>query len=181
MRLSLQRHEQSDSNVVDSVSVDVEHDVNGNLTLDYRISADINRILIPEKQDTVRADNLWRSTCCEIFCQDAGQSAYHEINLSPSSRWAFYKFDQYRGAMQRPDVKIPPRISMERHDGGIILRAQLDPSLISSLDNDGDVHVGLSAIVEGISGDKTYWALRHPPGPPDFHNQDCFAHILRQE
>lgn len=34
---------------------------------------------------------------------------------------------------------------------------------------------GLSAVVEETDGTKSYWALRHPPGVPDFHHPDCFA------
>lgn len=35
--------------------------------------------------------------------------------------------------------------------------------------------MGLSAIIETNDGTKSYWALRHPPGKPDFHHRDCFA------
>jgi hypothetical protein len=33
---------------------------------------------------------------------------------------------------------------------------------------------GLSAIIEEADGTKSYWALAHPPGAPDFHHPDCF-------
>jgi hypothetical protein len=36
--------------------------------------------------------------------------------------------------------------------------------------------LGLSALIEETSGRKSYWALAHPPGKPDFHHADCFAH-----
>ena len=36
--------------------------------------------------------------------------------------------------------------------------------------------LGLSAVIEDTSGRKSYWALAHPPGKPDFHHADCFAH-----
>ena len=35
--------------------------------------------------------------------------------------------------------------------------------------------LGLSAVIEDTSGGKSYWALAHPPGKPDFHHADCFA------
>ena len=35
--------------------------------------------------------------------------------------------------------------------------------------------LGLSAVIEEIDGTKSYWALAHAPGPPDFHHPDCFA------
>jgi hypothetical protein len=35
--------------------------------------------------------------------------------------------------------------------------------------------LGLSAIIEEASGQRSYWALAHPPGKPDFHHPDSFA------
>ncbi len=40
------------------------------------------------------------------------------------------------------------------------------------------VSIALSAVIEETDGTKSYWALRHPPGPPDFHHPDCFALTL---
>src|SRR3546814_9971873 len=42
----------------------------------------------------------------------------------------------------------------------------------------GPVRVALSAVIEETDGTKSYWALRHPPGKPDFHHPDCFALAL---
>jgi len=30
-------------------------------------------------------------------------------------------------------------------------------------------------VIEEKDGAKSYWALAHPPGAPDFHHRDCFA------
>ena len=38
--------------------------------------------------------------------------------------------------------------------------------------------LALSAVIEEIDGTKSYWALAHAPGPPDFHNRDCFIATL---
>jgi hypothetical protein len=37
------------------------------------------------------------------------------------------------------------------------------------------IRLGLSAVVEATDGGLSYWALRHPPGKPDFHHIDAFA------
>jgi hypothetical protein len=34
--------------------------------------------------------------------------------------------------------------------------------------------IALSAVIETRDGAKSYWALAHPPGKPDFHHADCF-------
>ncbi len=38
--------------------------------------------------------------------------------------------------------------------------------------------LGLSAVIQEVDGTKSYWALAHAPGPPDFHNPDCFIATL---
>ena len=40
---------------------------------------------------------------------------------------------------------------------------------------DAELRLALSAVIEEQNGQRSYWALRHPPGPPDFHHPDGFA------
>jgi hypothetical protein len=49
---------------------------------------------------------------------------------------------------------------------------------LSALPHKATWRLGLSAVIEDSSGAKSYWALAHPPGKPDFHHPDCFAHEL---
>ncbi|MEP9357206.1 DOMON-like domain-containing protein [Sphingomonas sp. KR3-1] len=35
--------------------------------------------------------------------------------------------------------------------------------------------LGISAVIEEADGTKSYWALAHPEGKPDFHADACFA------
>jgi hypothetical protein len=37
---------------------------------------------------------------------------------------------------------------------------------------------GLAAVIEEEGAVKSYWALAHPPGKPDFHHPTCFAATL---
>jgi hypothetical protein len=37
------------------------------------------------------------------------------------------------------------------------------------------LHLGFTAVIEDRDGRLSYWALRHPPGKPDFHHADSFA------
>ena len=38
-----------------------------------------------------------------------------------------------------------------------------------------DNQTRLSAIIEDTNGNRSFWALAHPPGEPDFHDAACFA------
>jgi hypothetical protein len=35
--------------------------------------------------------------------------------------------------------------------------------------------LGLTAVVEEENGRLSYWALKHPPGKPDFHSPEGFV------
>src|SRR3546814_3736372 len=37
---------------------------------------------------------------------------------------------------------------------------------------DNGAKLALSAVIEELDGTKSYWALAHPPGKPDFHHPD---------
>jgi hypothetical protein len=41
-----------------------------------------------------------------------------------------------------------------------------------------DSDLALTAVIEETDGTKSFWALAHAPGPPDFHNPDCFIATL---
>ena len=68
--------------------------------------------------------------------------------------------------------KFAPVIRVRRSAQRLTLEAEvsLQPtSLVRS------VQLGLSAVVEAADGGLSYWALKHPPGKPDFHHVDAFA------
>jgi hypothetical protein len=46
---------------------------------------------------------------------------------------------------------------------------------LPGIQSDIRLWVGLSAVVEDLNDSLSYWALKHPPGKPDFHHSDNFA------
>jgi len=121
---------------------------------------------LPERAAPERTDGLWQATCFELFVKPLGCEGYFEFNFSPSTQWAAYALDGYRAGM-RP-LEIPaPRI--ERSEDGVSVNVDL-----STLPR-GAWRVGLSAVIEEAGGTRSYWALKHPAGAPDFHDDACFA------
>lgn len=148
------------------IDVEVSHK-DGALTLHYRVHGDVGAILWPQRRAPERRDELWKHTCFEVFVQARGEESYLEFNFSPSSQWAAYRFDRYRAGMCEAVVAAPSidaRIDSDRAE----LTATLAPLPARA-------RLGLSAIVETRGGEKSYWALAHPPDKPDFHHRDCFA------
>ncbi len=144
------------------------------LKIQYVIVGSVGSILLPSVTSPGRQDELWRHTCFEaFFAIDAG---YFEFNFSPSRHYAAYHFEGYREGMQPVFLPVPS-IDVEGDyvqgdDARYSLTAWLDLKLLAA---SGLGNVGLTAVIEGTDGTKSYWALAHPPGPPDFHNPDCFT------
>lgn len=171
MQASLVHHPHTQVSPIASIVVDVARD-GSSLLLDYRVTGGITDLLLPGPADPQRTDALWQHTCLEAFLQPQPGDAYVEINLSPSTQWALYSFSGYRHGMIAPDVE-PPTIRAEAADDRLTLNASID--LAGLLPADEPWRIGLAAVIEQRSGTKSYWALAHPAGPPDFHQQDCFV------
>jgi len=139
------------------------------LGLSYRLAGAIDEIVLPAALPPSRADKLWEHSCFEAFLRAVGDEAYFEFNFAPSRQWAMYRFDRYREAMREVTELAVPRIAdlliAEGYELHPVIYPQTDrPSLL-----------GLSAVIEEQDGRKSYWALAHPPGKPDFHHPDCFV------
>ena len=55
---------------------------------EFRLDGHVPGIIVPPHAASERMDNLWKTTCFEIFWQPLGGTYYREFNLSPSGRWA---------------------------------------------------------------------------------------------
>ena len=124
-----------------------------------------DEVVWPAPAAPVHVDGLWRTTCFELFLMFDDEEQYVEFNFSPSGAWAAYAFDGYRDAMAPFAMPAP-----------IIERAGAVTSVTCDLPGlpHGDLRMGLSAVIEETGGTRSYWALAHAPGPPDFHNPACF-------
>lgn len=144
----------------------------GRLMLDYVLEGRLGELRIPPPGPAARADELWKHTCFEAFVRPPGDEAYWEFNLAPSSNWQIYAFTAYRE--RGPDPKLPPpEITVKRGPAKLEMRAALDLSRLKT-----PWQLALSAVIEDIRGDRSYWALRHAPGAPDFHHLRGFALTL---
>ncbi|WP_309601269.1 DOMON-like domain-containing protein [Sphingomonas sp.] len=112
-----------------------------------------------------RADQLWQSTCFEAFI--AGDAAaYREYNFAPSGQWATYAFDSPREGMRAAADEA--KVWLEGGETWIAVEAEVSADLLPGLP------FNLTAVIEESGGTKSYWALAHPSGPPNFHDPSCF-------
>lgn len=158
------------SNVVDAIEVSIERLSTTVFRFRYAVRGRIDEIVLPAPSAPVRGNNLWRTTCFEAFLAPKDMPGYLELNFSPSSRWAAYEFSAYRDGMVQAGLPAPPDIDLSVRSERLDLMAKLllDPRRVPC-------RLGLSAVIEEKNGTKSYWALAHPPGKPDFHHPDCFV------
>jgi hypothetical protein len=171
MREVLKLHPDSSVSAVGGVAAEAERGPGHFLALRFRVSGATPDLVLPEPAGPLRTDGLWRHTCFEAFVRAPPGEGYVEINLSPSTAWAAYRFDSYRKGMTPADDVADPGVVVTADGDGFLLEAAV---ALPGLPADAAWGVGLSAVIEGRSG-PTYWALAHPPGRPDFHHVDCFA------
>ena len=145
------------------------------LTLSYVLEGDISRLAVPGPRPPRRSDDLWRRTCFEAFLAEPGRSGYHEFNLAPSGEWAAYRFEDYRRGRSEVETGADPRIALRRYPDRLELDARLNLAELMSSREGPKLRLALSAVLETEGGALAYWALRHPPGEPDFHHAQGFA------
>jgi len=146
------------------------------LVLSYIVTGKISDVRMPPVMAAARSDELWRHTCFEAFVRASSGPEYYEFNFAPSTQWAAYRFSSYRSGMCEADEISAPPIEVRSSPDCYTLQASLELDRLSGLPRKAFWRLGLSALIEDTSGRKSYWALAHPPGKPDFHHADCFAH-----
>lgn len=139
------------------------------------VLADLN-ISYFQHSNAQRKDNLWEHTCFEIFLAETGMQNYWEFNLSPSGNWNVYSFSGYRKGM-KPEIYFDKLQFEVKILSGILLKLKTTIDL-KFFQYYLDIDVGLSAVIEKNNGVKSYWAVRHPGGIPDFHAREGWLKSL---
>ena len=175
MRAALKLHPDSVSLAASTIEVDVSRPTPGALELRYFVTGAIQDLCIPPPSSPERTFGLWEHSCFEAFVRAPSGEPYYELNFAPSSQWAAYRFTGYRSGMSDA-IEIPaPRVEVRSSEYSYELKVAVEPGCLRDLPADAPWRLGLSAVIEDRSGQKSYWALAHPPGQPDFHHEDCFA------
>ena len=166
-------HPDFDSVAVRNIRVAATRLDRSEFKLEFRLTGDVDRIALPVVEMPRFRDELWRTTCFELFIRAAGGDGYQELNFSPSASWASYRFDGHRSGSRRATVSREPIIATIRHPSVLIVDIYVAmPAFGVALE------ANFTAVIEELDGTKSYWALAHAPGPPDFHNRDCFIATL---
>ena len=175
--VTLTCHPDTPTAAVRKIAARVSRMPDGDLAVTYILQGDLSRLQLPAPRAPRLADRLWEHTCCEIFIGAKDRADYYEFNLSPSGEWAEYAFESYRKPRtgETSGDGLPPQVAMRGAAGRLELDAVIRLDRLASMRPRGQLSLGLSAVVEDRDGKLSYWALRHPPGKPDFHHPQAFA------
>ena len=173
--VALTPHAHTRASAVHRVDARMHRDPDGTLALTFGLTGPLSALRIPPTGEPRRGHELWRHTCFEAFVARDGTTAYHELNLAPSREWAVYAFRVYRRGAPLDDETLAPRIVVRRDADRLELDALVPLGRLSPQHRHEPLRVALCAVVEERDGTLSYWALRHPPGRPDFHHPEGFA------
>lgn len=154
------------------LSAEIEPTATG-VRLRYRLCGELERVAVPVRARSRHVDGLWQRTCFEAFIAPEGRAHYVELNVSPSTEWAAYRFDAYRDGMRPLPLPQAPAIALLDEPGELRVTADMDLSRIG--DAPWPWRVGLCAVIADRAGGLSYWALRHPGAKPDFHDATGFS------
>ena len=175
VRRTLKPHPDGPAGAAIHIEAKAQRGPGGRLRLRYLVTGDAKAILFPSPAPPGQADGLWHHTCFEAFVRAPAEAGYLELNFSPSGQWAAYRFSDYRIGIKPVDELPPPEIEAHYEAGRYELAAALDLEPALGLLADLPWQLGLTAVIETSDGGKSWWAVEHPPGQPDFHHRDCFA------
>ena len=127
--------------------------------------------MVPPFAGKGRADDLWQTTCFEMFLRPPGDSSYSEFNLSPSERWNAYDFAARRTGMTERPMPRASVCTMRPGSGFAIFDAAIPAAGLPQK----ECAMALACVIEEAGGQKSYWALEHDGPAPDFHDPACFT------
>jgi hypothetical protein len=150
------------------------------LCVRYRVVCDLSLIrntMHETREVPARRDGLWQSTCLECFVQFEGSAAgYYEFNVALNGDWAAYRFDAYREGMQSVAIAQPALEYRACEPDVALIDLRFDFASSPELGRHrGAFRLGICAVVETLDGLRSYWALHHPEGKPDFHRREGFV------
>lgn len=173
--VALTCHPQTPAHAVRGITARVRRLPDALLVIAFVLEADLSRLRIPAPREARMTHGLWEHTCFEAFIALNDTPAYHEFNFAPSSEWAVYAFERYRKRVPPRDQAVAPAVHVRRLADRLELDTVVHLNSFSASHSTAALRLALSAVIEDASGSLSYWALRHPPGTPDFHHGDAFA------
>ena len=157
-----------------SITGDIKR-MENHLSVRYEMRGNVEQIAFPTRSELpTRKDDLWKTTCFELFLAIPDKPHYWEFNMSPSGDWNVYKMDAYRKIGFREEMSFEQIQFKARKDANeFVLSAYID--LNPLFEEDQILEGSMTAIIQTEDGNETYWAIKHPGEQADFHLRESFT------
>ncbi len=157
-----------------TIAATIQRRPDNQLHLQYDITGEIEAVQWPDPiAHPPRQTELWQQTCLECFVAIPGQSAYWEINLSPSRAWNLYALSDYRSALTESAAYDQLVIQTSRSGSHLSLSLILDLTPLVALET--AIALSMTAVIQDQQNHCSYWAIAHVADQPDFHDRASFV------
>lgn len=137
----------------------------------FSVSGNLEAYQIPTKQKQKRDNNLWESTCFELFLANSEMDGYYELNLSPSLAWNLYYLSDYRATPKEVCIKNEIEIETFHNEDSLKLSCKFEMKTdVFNLYN-------VAVILLTQSNQRHFWSVHHRSEEADFHDKDNFMKI----
>jgi len=144
--------------------------------LTYSICGDISEIIIPVieyiPKSYKRHDELWKTTCFELFLGSKKHRKYIEVNLSSDYKYNIYSFDDYRSNMKEERSMILKSIKNNIAKQKLTLNYILKSKKVININ---DLRFNITAVIKYKNQKIEYWAINHNKEKADFHDFYSFT------
>mgnify|MGYP001243253844 CR=1 FL=1 len=120
-------------------------------------------------------ENLWTTTCFEIFLKNEKTSDYYEFNFNSKGEWNVFYFSDYRQRVGSSKNSVEVKMQTQVFAGRPLLVYSFDISNLANLKFPSQIN--LSAVTKGKAG-ITYWSQKHNGQKADFHDPKNFTLTL---
>lgn len=148
---------------------------NNIFVIQFNMVGNLGEIFLPSAiTNPARKDELWRTTCFELFIAAKESPNYWEFNMSPSGDWNVYVMDAYRQVNMKEETRIQRLlVQVQQNVTCISLKAEID--LNSIIGREKAVEAGITSVIQTNTKKESYWALTHPQAKADFHLRESFV------
>lgn len=123
-------------------------------------------------------ENLWTTTCFEIFLKNVEMPDYYEFNFNSKGEWNVFYFSDYRKRVESSKNSIEVKMQTQIIAGRPLLVYSFDISNLANLKFPS--HINLSAVTKSKAG-ITYWSQKHNSQKADFHDPKNFTLTLNSK
>ena len=142
------------------------------IRLSFVVKGALDEYIFPSKSIPKKANELWKSTCFELFLGNEKEETYYELNFSSSLAWNFYYLSTYRGEVEELTLLNSPKVERFEAKDEFKILFEL------SVENVEDFELyNVACILLNKEHKRTFWTIKHLNSQPDFHDKASFSRI----